>query len=412
MDPSAITHRSGGYGAAIAATASSPEPPDGPATAIRRPLAASIAWTSRPRARNPSSSGPSALTVIESPTIATDSIEPPAVTAGPIVDAVASAAPNDGAVNVPRSDEHAVTRPTAISRPARSNDRRSREPGTTVSLASRRAEWTARLCHAEPMEPPRAFDQRVADTLALLAKQHADIWVATASADGAAHLVPLSYAWTGTRIVLSTDSTMVTARNLVASRKARLGTGHTRDVVMIDAELESVHPVGEAPDEVADVFVEQSDWDPRTAGEPYVFLVLRPTRIQAWREANEITGRTLMRDGVLARSPGLLRDLQQALVQAAERNGTERGQRLVLVLEDVRVRLVGPMGLVTEIIESVPIEALAGDRVHPQCHGCGHGYLLRDFGWSLSVFSTCSTHARFEIDRLTDNFFSSMHRSR
>jgi hypothetical protein len=27
------------------------------------------------------------------------------------------------------------------------------------------------------------------------------------------------------------------------------------------------------------------------------FLVLRPQRIQAWREANELTGRTLMRSG-------------------------------------------------------------------------------------------------------------------
>ena len=30
----------------------------------------------------------------------------------------------------------------------------------------------------------------------------------------------------------------------------------------------------------------------------YVFLVLRPVRVQAWREANEIAGRTLMRDGI------------------------------------------------------------------------------------------------------------------
>ncbi len=28
-----------------------------------------------------------------------------------------------------------------------------------------------------------------------------------------------------------------------------------------------------------------------------MFLVLRPVRLQAWREANEIKGRTLMRDG-------------------------------------------------------------------------------------------------------------------
>jgi hypothetical protein len=147
------------------------------------------------------------------------------------------------------------------------------------------------------MEPPRSRARRIADTRELLATPGADIWVATASASGDAHLVPLSYGWTGEHIVLSTDGTMVTARNLVASRAARLGIGGTRDVVMIDAELEAVLPVGEAPKEVADPFVRQSDWDPRRAGEAYVFLVLRPVRIQAWRESNEISGRTLMRDG-------------------------------------------------------------------------------------------------------------------
>ena len=37
--------------------------------------------------------------------------------------------------------------------------------------------------------------------------------------------------------------------------------------------------------------------DPRAAGDPYGFLVLRPERIQAGREVDEIPGRTLMRDG-------------------------------------------------------------------------------------------------------------------
>jgi hypothetical protein len=147
------------------------------------------------------------------------------------------------------------------------------------------------------MAPPRTLDQRTADTLALLAEPGADIWVATASANGDAHLVPLSYGWTGDRIVLSTDSSMVTARNLVNAGKARLGTGGTRDVVMIDAELDSVHPVGDVPEDVATSFVSQSDWDPRPQGDPFVFLVLRPVRIQAWREANELAGRTLMREG-------------------------------------------------------------------------------------------------------------------
>ena len=40
----------------------------------------------------------------------------------------------------------------------------------------------------------------------------------------------------------------------------------------------------------------QLTWDP-TASPGYVFFVLRPRRVQAWREANEISGRTLMRDG-------------------------------------------------------------------------------------------------------------------
>lgn len=41
----------------------------------------------------------------------------------------------------------------------------------------------------------------------------------------------------------------------------------------------------------------QADWDPRTSA-GYVYFVLRPERIQAWREADETVGRTLMRDGI------------------------------------------------------------------------------------------------------------------
>ena len=55
-------------------------------------------------------------------------------------------------------------------------------------------------------------------------------------------------------------------------------------------------PVVDDPD-LAERYAGQADWDPRTAGDTYRFLVLRPERIQAWREANELRGRTLMRDG-------------------------------------------------------------------------------------------------------------------
>ena len=142
---------------------------------------------------------------------------------------------------------------------------------------------------------PRRQATRKADTLALLATPAIDVWVATASADGAPHLVPVSLAWVGERVVIAVADSSVTARNLVASGKARLGVGPTRDVVMIDAVLEKSVSVSQ-DDALGAAYAAQADWDPRT-DTGYVFLVLRPVRVQAWREANEIPGRTLMRDG-------------------------------------------------------------------------------------------------------------------
>src|SRR3712207_5766519 len=145
------------------------------------------------------------------------------------------------------------------------------------------------------MADARDRETRKADTLAMLATPAIDVWVATASAAGAPHLVPVSLAWVDERVVIAVEGSSATARNLTASGTARLAVGPTRDVVVIDAVLE------EAVDVVADealgaAYVAQADWDPRRST-GYVFLVLRPVRVQAWREANEIAGRTLMRDG-------------------------------------------------------------------------------------------------------------------
>lgn len=142
---------------------------------------------------------------------------------------------------------------------------------------------------------PRPTEQRVADTIAKLAEPNADVWVASAGPDGA-HLVPLSLAWIDERVVIALPTDSVTARNIAASGRARLAVGPTRDVVMIDAELDASHPVDDAPASITDGYAAQADWDPRgQAG--YSFLAFRPSRVQAWREANEIANRTLMRDG-------------------------------------------------------------------------------------------------------------------
>jgi hypothetical protein len=147
-----------------------------------------------------------------------------------------------------------------------------------------------------PAAPPRTRAERKADTLAKLTAPVADAWVSS-SGDQGPYLVPLSLLWHEDQIVLALDGTSRTAQNIAANGTARLALGPTRDVVLIDATLTDLIPVAEAGD-VADAYATQSDWDPRQSGAPYVYLVLRPTRIQAWREANEIPGRTLMRDGV------------------------------------------------------------------------------------------------------------------
>jgi hypothetical protein len=142
--------------------------------------------------------------------------------------------------------------------------------------------------------PPRDAARRKADTLAMLATPEIDVWVATASADGREHLVPLSLAWVDERLVIAVATTSRTARDIAASGRARMAVGPTRDVTMIDARLERAVDVTEAGP-LADAYAAQADWDPR-GSEGYQYVVLRPERIQAWRESDEIPGRTLMRD--------------------------------------------------------------------------------------------------------------------
>jgi pyridoxamine 5'-phosphate oxidase-like protein len=137
----------------------------------------------------------------------------------------------------------------------------------------------------------RTPDQRRRDTLHRL-EHDEDLWVATAG-EGGPYLVPLSFRWDGETLLLSTPASSPTARNLVAGGVVRLGVGPTRDVVMIDGTVEAVEEPG--PDD-GDAFAAKTGFDPRTLT-GYAWFRVRPVRIQAWREADEIAGRDLMRDG-------------------------------------------------------------------------------------------------------------------
>jgi hypothetical protein len=143
----------------------------------------------------------------------------------------------------------------------------------------------------------RSPEERKADALSKLAAVDANVWVASASPTGAVHLVPVSHTWNGSRVVLATGPRSRTVSNVIANRRARLALGETRDVVTIDVVLIEAVPASEAPAPLAEGYAAQAGWDPRTDPDNYVYLVLGPERIEAWREDEDLAGRTVMRNG-------------------------------------------------------------------------------------------------------------------
>ncbi|MFD5295274.1 pyridoxamine 5'-phosphate oxidase family protein [Streptomyces mutabilis] len=144
--------------------------------------------------------------------------------------------------------------------------------------------------------PARSAEQRRRDTLHRLDHDE-DAWVATADGtSGMPYLVPLSFLWNGSCLLFSTPAASPTGRNLAASRRARVGIGPTRDVVMVEGTVEPVTPE-ELPEQDAELFAAKTGFDPRELATPYLYFRVHPQRVQAWREANELEGRDLMREG-------------------------------------------------------------------------------------------------------------------
>jgi len=114
--------------------------------------------------------------------------------------------------------------------------------------------------------------------------------------DGAPHLVPLSFDWDAEALLVARPTDSPTGRNLAATRTVRLELRHTRDVSMIESEVE-VLEIDALPQERGDRFVAHTGFDPRALATPYRWFRISPRRIQAWREANELPDRELMRDG-------------------------------------------------------------------------------------------------------------------
>jgi Pyridoxamine 5'-phosphate oxidase len=144
--------------------------------------------------------------------------------------------------------------------------------------------------------PPRTPHQRKQDALQRL-EQDINAWVATADpASGVPYLVPLSFLWDGRTVLVATPASSPTGRNLQASGRVRLGIGPPRDVVMIEGTVQAVAAT-EITQEVGDAFAAKSGFDPRRLSGPYLYFRIQPERVQAWRGANELQGRELMRGG-------------------------------------------------------------------------------------------------------------------
>jgi hypothetical protein len=114
------------------------------------------------------------------------------------------------------------------------------------------------------MTPPaRAPRQRKHDALDRLDRD-TDAWVATAGpANGAPHLVPLSFLWDGITLLIATPSATVTSRNLQATGRARLGIGPTRDLVLIEGTVDATQAATDIPPETGDAFAAKTGFDPR-----------------------------------------------------------------------------------------------------------------------------------------------------
>ena len=142
----------------------------------------------------------------------------------------------------------------------------------------------------------RTTEQRVKDSTAKL-EARGDAWLATSGPAGP-HLVPLSVAWDSASgdLILCTEQRSVTTRNIAIEPAVRVGLGPTRDVLMIDG---TARITGLVQDDATSATIshEKTGWDPRRDSGDWIFIRVTPSRVQAWREVDEIANRTVMVGG-------------------------------------------------------------------------------------------------------------------
>lgn len=141
----------------------------------------------------------------------------------------------------------------------------------------------------------RDLTTRIADAQAKL-ESDVDVWVSSAGDDGRGYLVPLSYYWDRQVLTMAAHPRSPTVRNLQRIGWARVALGPTRDVLIVEGPVNIFPTTGH--DELAALHAAATGFDTRGEDVPYTFIQLKPETIQAWRNAGELHGRYVMRDGV------------------------------------------------------------------------------------------------------------------
>src|SRR5215475_2101849 len=124
--------------------------------------------------------------------------------------------------------------------------------------------------------PPRSKHQRRQDALHRL-ENDVDVWVATADREsGTPYLVPLSFLWDGSTLLVATPAASPTSRNLQATGKVRLGIGPTRDLVLIEGTVQVLAAAAEVSAEIGDAFAAKTGFDPRLLATDYLYFRKAP----------------------------------------------------------------------------------------------------------------------------------------
>lgn len=142
---------------------------------------------------------------------------------------------------------------------------------------------------------PRSLAERRRAARDRLESGH-QLWLATGSDGRGAHLIPVAYVWDGSALTTATFASSRTVSNLRAHPRARVALGDTADVVMIDTDTSLIN-VPDLGTDLAERYAKVST-DPRSHPEGrFVYLRLRPRRIQVWNGLHEFVGRMVMSGG-------------------------------------------------------------------------------------------------------------------